>query len=149
MGSPAIDVYNHYSELIGNAQLDLNAITAKVSLHTSAYTFAATHQQYSDLAGELATGSGYTSGGETVANLSLARSGLITTWDGNDVVWSAATFTVRRAVLRAVGSIFGLTDPLLFSILFDDAPADVSVTNSNFTIAWNALGIGRLLVTTP
>jgi hypothetical protein len=82
----------------------------------------------------VATGSGYTTGGATLANPVVTA----TTIDYDDVVWTSLTKTFRYAVCYKSGSGGGLTNPLLFYILLDTTPADIVSSGSNYTIQWNS-----------
>jgi len=135
-----ITAYNQLSHIIANH--DLDALTLKLALVTSAYTFAATHTLWSDASGsEVAAGDGYTTGGETIGSLSLTLATAQTTLDAADVTWTALTKTFRRAVCYASGTVIALTNPVLFSILFDDTPADIVVAGVDYQVRWNASGI--------
>lgn len=121
--------------------------TVKVTLHSSAYTFAATHSVYADLTNELATANGYTNGGLTLAGVSWSQAGGIGTFDANDAVWTASGggIVARRAVIRIVGTFNSQIDPLIASVLMDNTPADVTVPDGNpLTLQWNASGIYTL-----
>ena len=121
--------------------------TFKITLHTSTYTFSAAHSVYADLTNELSTAFGYTNGGGTLANVALT---LTTTndakFDAVEFVWTASGGSIpvwRRAVIRRVGTIDGLVDPLVCSILGDTTPADIAATTdtNTLTIAFAAGGI--------
>ena len=137
-----ISKYNKLSELLANGAVDLNAVTIKVALVTSSYTFSAAHDEWADAStNEVATGDGYTTGGATLGSPTLVEASGTTTFDAADVTWTALTKTFRRAVAYVSGSAFGLTNPVLFSVLFDDSPADVSVAGIDFKLVWHASGI--------
>lgn len=136
-----ITAYNHLSHLIA-ADLDLSAATIKVALVTSAYTFSAAHTIWADASGsEVASGAGYTTGGETLGGKALTLSSVTTKFDATDLTWTALTKTFRRAVCYASGTIMALTNPVLFSVLFDSTPADISIPGIDFVLIWNASGI--------
>lgn len=121
--------------------------TVKVTLHSSAYTFAATHSVYADLTNELATANGYTNGGLTLAGVSWSQTGGTGTFDANDAVWTASggSIVARRAVIRIVGTFNSQVDPLIASVLMDDTPADVTATDTNqLSLQWSASGIYTL-----
>ena len=140
-----ITAYNHLSELLAKKLLDLSADTIKVALVDSGYVFSAAHTVWADAsADELAAGAGYVAGGETLAGLSITLAGAQSKWDANDVTWAAATLTCRRAIAYLDATVGGKVKPLLFSILFDDTPADVSVAGVDFQIIWAAGGIGTI-----
>lgn len=138
----SLSFYNGWSQNV--AEVVPRTATFKLTLHSSTYTFAATHNVYADLTNELSTANGYTSGGATLASITFNRSSNVTTFDAADVVWTASggSIVARRAVLRAVGTFNSLVDPLVCSILLDTTPADVTTTTGNtLTIQWNASGI--------
>lgn len=121
--------------------------TFKVTLHSSSYTFAATHNVYADLTNELSTANGYTNTGQALASVSWTQSSGTATFDAADTVWTASggSIVARRAVIRAVGTFNSLVDPLVASILLDTTPADVTTTTGNtLTLQWNASGIFTL-----
>lgn len=121
--------------------------TFRLTLHSSSYTFAATHSVFADATNELSTANGYTSSGIALSSVSWTQSSGTATFDAADVVWTASggSIVARRAVLRAVGTFNSLVDPLVCSILLDTTPADVTTTTGNtLTIQWNASGIFTL-----
>lgn len=143
----SIAFYNNWSAQI--AETVPRTATFKVTLHTSSYTFAATHQVYADLTNELSTANGYTNTGQALASVTFNRSGAVTTFDAADTVWTASggSIVARRAVVRAVGTFNSQVDPLVCSILLDTTPADVTTTATNtLTLGWNASGIFTVTV---
>jgi hypothetical protein len=141
----SITFYNNWKEAINDAPL--RAATVKATLHTSSYTFAATHNVYADLTNELSTANGYTNGGATLGSVSWDQTSGTATFDAADTVWTASggSIVARRAVLRIVGTFNSQVDPLIASILLDTAPADVTTTTGNtLTLQWNASGIFTL-----
>lgn len=139
-----ITPFNHFSLIIADGTLgDLDALTINVALVTSSYTWDATDTQWSEIStNEVATGDGYTTGGAAIASLAVSAVGSgVTKLDGNDVTWSSLTKTFRFGIAYADGSFGGLTDPVLFGILFDDTPADVAVSGIDFVIVWHSSGI--------
>lgn len=141
-----ISLYNHVSHLVGEGFLDLSDADAgafKVALVTDAYTFDAAHTVWADASGsEVASGGGYTTGGEALTGVTYApTTGTTSKWDADDVTWSTATITARRAIIRKIGTFNSLVDPLIASVLFDDTPADVVVTGLDLQIIWAAAGI--------
>lgn len=141
----SITFYNNWKEAINDAAL--RAATVKVTLHTSTYTFAATHNVYADLTNELATANGYTNGGATLASVAWDQVSGTATFDAADTVWTASggSISARRAVIRVVGTFNSQVDPLIASILLDTTPADVTATDGNtLTLQWGASGIFTL-----
>lgn len=141
----SITFYNNWKAAINDAAL--RAATVKVTLHTSSYTFAATHNVYADLTNELSTANGYTNGGASLASISWSQTSGTATFDAADTVWTASggSIVARRAVIRVVGTFNSQVDPLIASILMDNTPADVTTTTGNtLTLVWNASGIFTL-----
>lgn len=138
----SISFYNNWAS--ANEETIPRTATFKVTLHSSAYTFAATHQVYADLTNELSTANGYTNGGLALSSVTFNRSGNVTTFDAADAVWTASggSIVARRAVIRAIGTFNSQVDPLVASVLLDTTPADVTTTAGNtLTLAWNGSGI--------
>ena len=138
----SITFYNNWKSAVNDAAL--RAATIKVTLHSSTYTFAATHSVYADLTNELTTANGYTNGGATLTSVTFSQTSGTATFDAADTTWTASggSIVARRAVIRVVGTINSQVDPLIASILLDTTPADVTTTTGNvLTLAWNASGI--------
>lgn len=130
-----ITAYDKLWKLLLTGGIDLDTDTLKLALVTSSYTPSTAHDKWADVsANEVATGSGYTTGGATLANPVAAN----TTIDFDDVVWTSLTKTFRYAVCYKSGSGGGITNPLLFYILLDSTPADIVSSGSNFTVQWNS-----------
>jgi hypothetical protein len=141
----SLTFYNNWKA--AEAEVILRTATFKVTLHSSSYTFAATHNVYADLTNELPTANGYTSGGASLASVTWGQASGTATFDANDTVWTASggSIVARRAVLRAIGTFNGQVDPLVCSILLDTTPADVTTTTGNtLALVWNASGIFTL-----
>jgi hypothetical protein len=138
----SITWYDHSWKLITTGLVDLDTDTLKLALVTSSYTPSTSHTIWDPGTNnaadpshnEVATGSGYTTGGVTLASPVVTNSNI----DYNDVVWTSLTKTFRYAICRKVGTVSGLVDPLLFYILLDTTPADIVSNGSNYTIQWNA-----------
>lgn len=135
-----ISKYTHAHKILCGAG-DFNSDTIKIALVTSAYTFNAAHTAWASASGsELASGDGYTTGGETLT-CTIADTKL----DCDDVVWTfTGTKTFRAAIIYIVGTIESITNPMLFYILFDDTPSDVVVPSVDFRIIWDATGLSTL-----
>lgn len=135
-------IYNSFKAKIMNGSIDLDTDTIKVMLVTSTYTpNQDTHDFKDDVTNEV-SGTGYTAGGATIANDSVAvdttdNEGV---YDGDDVTWATSTITARAAVLyKDTGT--ASTSPL---ICYLDFGSDQSSSAGDFTIQWNAEGILNL-----
>lgn len=141
----SLSFYNNWKEAINDAAL--RAATIKCTLHSSAYTFAATHSVYADLTNELSTANGYTNGGLTVSSVVWDQTSGTASLDFADPQWTASggSIVTRRAVFRVVGTFNSQVDPLICSILLDTTPADVTTTAGNtLTLVMNSLGLFTL-----
>ena len=145
----SIALYNHTTLRIADAtNILLPTGTFKITLHTSSYTVSAAHAVYADLTNELSTGFGYTSGGLTVASVTLATA---TTndvaFDFADPVWTASGGDIpawRTAVLRRSDTVNSLVGPLIAYIVGNTTgPTDIPATTSGNTLTFtlNAAGI--------
>jgi hypothetical protein len=141
----SITFYNNWK--VALTEVVPRTATFKVTLHTSSYTFAATHNVYADLTNELSTANGYTNTGVALSGVVWTQTGGTATFDANDTTWTASggSIVARRAVIRAVGTFNSQIDPLVASILLDTTPADVTTTTGNtLTLQYNASGIFTL-----
>lgn len=130
-----ITAYDKLWKLLLTGGIDLDTDTLKLALVTSSYTPSTAHDEWADVStNEVATGSGYTTGGVTLANPVATNDNI----DFDDVTWTSLTKTFRYAVAYKSGSGGGLTNPLLFYILLDSTPADIVSSGSNYTIQWNS-----------
>jgi hypothetical protein len=98
-------------------------------------------------ANEVADGDGYTTGGTALTGQTLTRADWLTTFDANDVTFTALTKTFRYGVLYVDATkTFGGVDivkPLFAYVLFDDTPADVVVAGVDYVVNWSSLGIAQ------
>lgn len=84
-------------ELLGGTH-DLDTDTIKIALFTSSATLGASTTSYSST-NEVASGSGYTTGGNTLAGASITSSGTTAFVDFTDSTWTSASFTARGALI--------------------------------------------------
>jgi hypothetical protein len=123
--------------------VDLKSDTIKCALCTATYTPDIDADAYwDDVTNEVASGGGYTTGGETLANKAVTQDNTNdrAVWDADDVTWSNSTITARYAVLyHATGTASTST-----LICYFDFGSSKSSSNADFTIQWNATGIATL-----
>jgi len=133
-----ISLYNHTAKLFaegGNAAAD----TYKVKLYASA-TFSAADTTLAGITGtEATTGTGYTAGGQTLANVAVTT---VTTndakFDADDVTWTASGGSIDAAY----GVIYNDTDTDDPPIAFIDFDGTQSAGDgTDFKVVWNANGI--------
>ena len=136
--APTISLYNHTAQRFAsgaNAEGD----TYKVKLLTAA-TFDATHTTLAATGGtEVANGNGYTTGGATLANVTVST---VTTndakFDADDASWTAS----GGSIAAAFGILYNDTDaddPPVAFIDFDGTKTAGDTTD--FKIIWSADGI--------
>lgn len=131
-------LYDSVAELIGDGTIDLDNDTFKVALLTSSYSPSAAHDEYTDLTGQVANGSGYTTGGGTLTNVTWTRSNSVATFDSDNYVWTASGGSIgaRYAVIYDDTSS---GKKLIGYYVLDSAPADLVATDGNtFTVGPSA-----------
>lgn len=141
----SITIFDSLPEYVGDGTINLSADTFKATLHNSSEVLSASGQTvYADLSHELATANGYTSGGLALSGITWTRSGSLVTWDATDAQWTASGGSIvhRYLVVRKVGTANGITDPLVFFILADVTPADVTTPDGQvLSYIWHSSGI--------
>lgn len=135
----------------GNNTLKFALLTSAWSptlqLNGSTYVFEA--NEWGDVSThEVAAGSGYTAGGcdlYTGPNDQLAgypkQVGAVTTLYAARPRWTNLTKTFRYGMLYVDDTLDGITKPLIAAYLFDNTPADVTVTAANFSPRWDPSGV--------
>lgn len=122
---------------------DVNYLTGtvKISLHTVTWTpDRDVHDFFNDATNEVAAGSGYNAGGETLAGKTITYDSASDEirWDANDVTWTfTASKTWRYGVIYIDTAGASSTDPLYALLTWD---SDQSVSTA-YTLVWDAAGI--------
>lgn len=96
---------------------------------------------FDDLTNEI-SGTGYTAGGEEITTkaVSVDTASNETRLDGDDVSWSAASFTARYAIVY-MDSGTPSTSPLLGYV---DFGGDETVSAGTFSITWDSTGVLKI-----
>lgn len=102
--------------------------TFKIALYTSSATLGATTTAYS-ATNEVATGGGYTAGGNTLTSVSPTTSGTTAYVDFADTTWSNSTITANGALIYNANSSNAAVVVLAFG-------SDKSSSNGDFTIVF-------------
>ncbi|MBB5915265.1 hypothetical protein BJY24_004132 [Nocardia transvalensis] len=139
-------LYPRFHQSLLNGEVSV-AHAWKGTLHTSSYTpDLDAHRYQSSLTNELSTGSGYNSGGLTLANKALAYDAATNTaWvDCDDLVWDPSTLSARYLVIADTNSGSAATNPLIGLIDFE---VTKSSDNGPFKAAINTTGLVRLTAT--
>ena len=112
------------------------------ALSAQAGTYGASTTNYTDVTGnsdELASGSGYTTGGNTLVSVTPTLSGSTAVCDFANTSWSSATFTTR-------GCIIYNTSDSNKAVMVLDFGADYSVSNGTFTIEFPAADASNAII---
>ena len=142
----ASKLYGNFLAKALNKEVDWDSDTIKVALLTSSYTpNQDTHDYYDDVSTYQVSGTGYTTGGATLASKTVTYDSAnnVVVLDAADVTWSSSTITARYAV---VYDDSGATAAAKALIGYVDFGSDQSSTNGNFTITWDSTGIVRITV---
>ena len=107
--------------------------TFKIALYTSSATLAATTTAYATTNEVSATGTNYTAGGNTLANVDPATSGTTAYTDFDDTTWSSSTITARGALIYNSSTTAGSANRAVCAL---DFGADKTSTSGDFTIAF-------------
>ena len=136
-------VYNNYKlKCIDNStKIALATDTIKVALVTSSYTpDIDTHDFWDDVSANEASGTGYTAGGATLANPTVAvvAASDLAKFDADDVAWTITTaLSARYAVVyKSTGT--ASTSPL---ILYFDLGSTYALSSGTLTLTFSASGI--------
>jgi len=141
----ASKLYGNFLKLALNKEVDWDTDTIKVALLSNAYTpDQDAHDYFNDVSANEVTGTGYTSGGATLASKTITydSGSNVITLDAADTTWSSSTITARYAVVYGSTGTSS-TSPLIGYV---DFGSDQSSSNGNFTITWDATGIVRITV---
>ena len=139
-----VKIYDKFLKNQADDIISLSTAGLKVALATEASNAASlTLEFYTQITNALPTASGYTIGGQTIANVTVTEAGGIITLDGDDMSWTATggSIAARYAIIYddvAVGK------PLVGFVLLDSAPDDLTaIDTQEFIIEWHANGILR------
>lgn len=142
----ASKLYGNFVVKSFNKEIDWDSDTIKVALLTNAYTpDQDAHDYFDDVVANEVTGTGYTSGGASLANKTNTYNAAtnVIVLDADDVTWASSTITARYAVVYNASPATNATRPLIGYV---DFGSDQSSSNGNFTITWDSTGIVRVTV---
>lgn len=142
----ASKLYGQFLQQALNKEIDWDTDTIKVALLTNSYTpDQDAHNYLDDVIANEVSGTGYTTGGNTLANKTNTYNSAtnVIVLDADDTTWSSSTITARYAVVYDATPATNATKPLIGYV---DFGSDQSSSNGNFTITWDATGIVRITV---
>lgn len=125
----------------GKKLIDLSTDSLKIALLDNSYVFDPDHDVFSDVSShELAAGSGYSSGGKDLADVTLTQddSGNAAVLDATDVAWTGFSGTTRFAVIYDT-----TVSNTIIAII--DFGSDKTVSADTFTIQWSTAGILKIV----
>lgn len=129
---------------LANGAVDWDTDTIKITLHTATYTpNQDTDDFYNDATNELATASGYTSGGITLTSATRTYDSATNEerLDAADVTWNfSGSVTFRYAVIRKARGGASSADEI---IAWGDFGSNQTLS-TDFTIQWHANGILKI-----
>jgi hypothetical protein len=114
------------------------ADTFKIALYTSSATLDATTTAYSTT-NEVATGGGYSAGGNTLTTVAPTSSGTTAFLDFNDTTWSTSTITANGALIYNSTQSNRAVAVLAFG-------SDKSSSGGNFTIQFPAADASNAII---
>jgi len=142
----ASKLYGQFVQAAFNKEIDFDSDTIKVALLTNAYTpDQDAHNYFDDVVANEVSGTGYTAGGNTLANKTNTYDSAtnVIKLDADDTTWASSTITARYAVIYDATPATNATRPLIGYV---DFGSDQSSSNGNFTITWDSTGIVRVTV---
>lgn len=133
-----VSLYNQVAKLFADGS-NAAADSYKVKLYSSA-TFDATNTTLASITGtEATTGTGYTAGGQALANVTVTT---VTTndakFDADDVTWTASGGSITAAYAVLYNATDANSPPLAF---IDFGGSQSAGDTTPFKIVWNANGI--------
>lgn len=134
---------NFMAEVV-QAEHDLTTATVKIALMDTAFAFdPATHGTWADCSGsEIVAGNGYTSGGETLANISVDTSESDIVLDADNVTWTASGGDIPAAGAAVIYSDTHASKTVIKCIDFgaDYVTGDGKLFQINFSNGFISLG---------
>lgn len=140
-----IELYNHTARRFAEGSNSVSD-TYKVKLYTGAF-FDPTHTTLAEIGGtEAATGTGYTAGGQALANVTLVTGAIIpndATFDADDLTWTASGGPIT-ASYAVIYNDTDVGDPPI--ALIDFGGSESAGDGTDFIIVWSVNGIFRWFV---
>lgn len=128
-----------FKEDLFQKEQDLDSDTIKIALFTSSASLGAGTTTYTGASGEVASGNGYTTGGETLTNPVIGTSGTTAYVDFDNPEWTSASFTTAGAL------IYNDTTAGKNAIAVLNFGGDFTVTSGTFRIVFPSPGAAGLI----
>ena len=122
--------------LSGTHNLANGGNTIKLGLLNNSHTFTAENDVWSDISANEISGTGYTTGGATIASQTVSTDDTDDegVWDAADVSFTSSSFSAYHGVLYNTS----VSSKLIYSLDFGGVQ---TVTTGTFTVVWAAEGI--------
>jgi len=127
-----------FKEDLFQKEQDLDSDTIRIALYTSSASLGAGTAAYTT-SGEVASGNGYTTGGETLTNPVIGTSGTTAYVDFDNPEWTSASFTTAGAL------IYNDTTAGDNAIAVLNFGGDFTVTSGTFRIVFPSPGAAGLI----
>ena len=131
-----------FKEDLFQKEQDLDSDTIKIALYTSSASLGAGTTAYTT-SGEVASGNGYTTGGETLTNPVIGTSGTTAYVDFDNPEWTSASFTTAGALIYNK-TVYD-ADNTKGSIAVLNFGGDFTVTSGTFRIVFPLPGAAGLI----
>lgn len=128
--------YDKLPQLVYSGALDLDAASFKLALFLSTSNAATlTNDEFADLTNQHATANGYPAGGVALVTPAVTQSGRDSVFKANNLTpaftASGGSIVFRYRVIYVIGTVSGLTNPLVAVALGDSLDVDVTIPNTN------------------
>ena len=127
-----------FKEDLFQKEQDMDSDTIKIALYTSSASLGAGTTAYTT-SGEVSSGKGYTTGGETLTNPVIGTSGTTAYVDFDNPEWTSASFTTAGAL------IYNDTTAGDNAIAVLNFGGDFTVTSGTFRIVFPSPGAAGLI----
>lgn len=131
-------IYNSFKEYMADGSIDMDGDDFNISLHGSNFIADSSDTHYADIVATQTSGTGYTSGGTSLSNVTWTLSGGVVEFDADDPSWTSATFSADWATIYSKSAS---GEALVCALDFSGSE---SVNNGTFTVQFNAAGIIQL-----
>jgi hypothetical protein len=135
-------IYNQFLNTIANQEINLDGDDLRVMLVSSSYSPSREAHKYKDNVDGEITGAGYTTGGETLTNVTYVLNDKIATLKADNPKWTALNISnIRYAVIY--DNTPSTNKPLIAYVDFGET---LSLINAELEIVWNSDGIIRFTI---
>ena len=131
-----------------NKEIDVNSDALKAMLTTGGYTpDQDAHDYKNDVTNEV-TGTGYTAGGATLANVTVTYTSATNKVkiDADDASWPSSSITLPANGSAVVYDSTPATDATRPLICYQQTDTQVQSTSGTFTVQWHADGICEVTI---